>query len=86
VNEASGGSTHPGDESLTPLERACLLPETLPNGGEPVVPCRRCGSVSPGLQDCYCAHSLGEPFGYRLCACGRYSQDSQGLCPCGRPQ
>jgi hypothetical protein len=29
----------------------------------------------------------GEPaanYGYRVCACGRYDQESQGLCGCGR--
>lgn len=26
-----------------------------------------------------------ETYGYRICACGRYSQESQGLCLCGRP-
>lgn len=43
---------------LTPLEVACLFPESLPNGGD--------------------------PYGYRICDCGRYSQESQGLCACGR--
>lgn len=47
-------------QSLSPLERACVFPDTLPNGGEP------------------------HDYGYRVCACGRYSQESQGLCVCGR--
>lgn len=50
-----------GEENgLTALEQACLYPETLPNGGEPVT------------------------YGYRLCPCGRYDQETQGLCACGR--
>lgn len=44
-------SSHSG---LSPLEVACLLPETLPNGGEPTCPlgCAPCKWIGPTCQTC----------------------------------
>lgn len=33
--------------------------------------------------DCRRADKMGS-LGYHVCPCGRYSQETQGLCPCGR--
>lgn len=69
------------------MKCSCGKPFPEDGGKEGVCECCSGCALTPLEVACLFPEILpngGEPGGYRVCDCGRYSQETQGLCGCGR--